>query len=967
MDQRKARAPRSLFVFPPFGGCPIGMVPSMPTIGAAPVFVARDTELAELVRVASRPPSVAVVEGEPGVGRSRLLRELAAHPGIASRVVWSARCGSFTRPGRLAPLVDALLGKSDVAAAHAAGFSPVTGVLRRLLPEWSPWLPPFPENADAETVRQQEFRAVREVLTGSGPAVLVLDDVHFADDDTWEFLRGLAASPAPSLSVVVSAAACGPRRFSPLCETAAHFSLAAFTEVQVRMLVDATFGRCAPDFAEAAHRRTSGIAVDLTALVQSIGDTAEALTADRLASATVPPLVRSRVSGLMTALGPAAQDVVRAAAVLGSPAGEPELDAVAAPSPGAISGAITEAVEAGLLRDLGRGRYVPGSPLIAEAVYALLAGPQRCAMHGRAAARLAASAEPFASLIARHARLAGDIAAWTQWTGVAVDNAIEDGRTEEASRLLEAALRDTELPRTARESFAVRLGRELPRSIAHAGTVRLLREILREWPLSKAARGEIRVHLGQVLINQVGKVEAGRLEIELGAADLGRRQALLARGLVTLALPHIGTVPVEENFRWLDEAEQVSKGEHDAGLLAAIAANRLSARMQIADPEAWDDVADLPRAPESAEVCRQVARTYINLADAVAWNGHFPVARAYLTTARRLIRDDHQPYLDALADGTELRLDLAMGEWASVAEKARAMLTRVDKDGSLAAEPLLVLGWYEYGQHRPTAALRSFDAAFALSAGSVPVQASAYAGRVAVHQAGKDLQAARRLAEFGLETVRRKNNWVWAAELMPFAVRTMLGLGQHVEARELLAEYRQGIDGKDAPVANASALLCRGMLTEARGETLAAGDLLLGAAQAYSALPLPYFAAYAGELAAGCFSEAGERARAVASFTTAETTYARLGAAVDALRCRRSLRRCDPEMPRRGRKGYGEALSPRELEVARLAARNLTNREIGERLFLSPRTVEIHVGRALRKLGLPSRTVLTEDLLSDIP
>jgi len=940
------------------------MVPGMPTIGAAPVFVARDTELAELVRVATSPPSVAVVEGEPGVGRSRLLEELAAHPGIASRVVWSARCGSFARPCRLAPLVDALLGKSDVAvaAAHTGAFSPVTGVLRRLIPEWSPWLPPFPENADADTVRQQEFRAVREVLTGCGPAVLVLDDVHSADDDTWEFLRGLAASPA-ALSVVVSAMAGGSRRFPPLRETAAHLSLPAFTADQVRTLLDASFGRCAPDFAEAAHRRTSGIAVDLTALVQSVGDTAEALSADRLASATAPPIVRSRVAGLMTAIGPAARDVVRAAAVLGSPAGEADLGAVA--SSGEISGALTEAVEAGLLRDLGRGRYVSGSPLIAEAVYALLPGPQRCSMHGRAAARLAAVAEPFASLIARHARLAGDIAAWTQWTGVAVDNAIEDGRTEEASRLLEAALRDADLPRTARESFAVRLGRELPRSIAHAGTVRLLREILREWPLSKAARGEIRVHLGQVLINQVGKVEAGRLEIELGAADLGRRQALLARGLVTLALPHIGTVPVEENLRWLDEAEQVSKGEHDAGLLAAIAANRLSARMQIADPEAWGDIADLPRAPESAEVCRQVARTYINLADAVAWNGHYPVARAYLATARRLIRDDHQPYLDALADGTELRLDLAMGEWASVAEKARAMLTRVDKDSSLAAEPLLVLGWYEYGQHRPTAALRSFDAAFALSAGSVPVQASAYAGRVAVHQAGKDLQAARRLAEYGLETVRRKNNWVWAAELMPFAVRTMLGLGQQVEARELLAEYRQGIDGKDAPVANASALLCRGMLTQARGETLDAGDLLLGAAQAYSALPFPYFAAYAGELAAGCFSEAGEQARAVASFTTAETVYASLGAAVDALRCRRSLRRCDPEMPRRGRKGYGEALSPRELEVARLAAQNLTNREIGERLFLSPRTVEIHVGRALRKLGLPSRTVLTEDLLRD--
>ncbi len=933
------------------------MVPVMPTLGAAPVFVARDTELTGLARVLAHPPSVAVVEGGPGVGRSRLLEEVVASPGIASRVVWSARCGSFDRPCRLAPLVDALLSRGDVAAAHADGFSAVTGVLRRLIPEWSPWLPPFPEDVDAETVRQQEFRAVREVLAGCGPAVLMLDDVHAADDDTWEFLRGLAASPAPALSVVLGSVAYGRRRFPPLRGITAHFPLSAFTAAQTRAVLDASFGHREPDFAEAAHLRTAGIAVDLIALVRSL----DSLSVDGLASATVPPLVRSRVAELMESIGPASRDVVRAAAVLGTPGGEPELSAVAAV--GDIADAVTEAVEAGLLQDIGLGRYASGSPLIAEAAYALLPGPRRCAMHGRVASWLASGGEPFPPLIARHARLAGDLAAWTQWTGVAVDDAIEDGRTEDGTRLLEAALRDPELPRTARESFAVRLGRELPRGIAQAGTVGLLRDILREWPLSKAARGEIRVNLGRVLVNQAGKVEAGRLEIELGAADLGRRQAVLARGLVTFALPHIGLAPVEENLRWLDQAEQASEGAQDAGVLAAITANRLSARMQIADPEAWQDVASLPRAPESAEVCRQVARTYINLADAVAWNGHYPVARAFLATARRLVRDDHEPYLDALADGTELRLDLAMGEWTVVAEKARAMLTRFDADSSLAAEPLLVLGWYEYGQHRPTAALRSFDAAFALSAGSVPVQASAYAGRVAVHQAAKDLQAARRLAEYGLQTVRRKNNWVWAAELMPFAVRTMLGLGRLVEARELLAEYRQGIDGKDAPLADAAALLCRGLLTRARGETLAAGDLLLGAAQAYHALPFPYLAAYADELAAGCFAEAGERERAVGSFTTAETAYGGLGAAVDALRCRRALRRCDPERPRRGRKGYGEALSPRELEVARLAAQNLTNREIGERLFLSPRTVEIHVGRALRKLGLPSRTVLTEDLL----
>ena len=97
--------------------------------------------------------------------------------------------------------------------------------------------------------------------------------------------------------------------------------------------------------------------------------------------------------------------------------------------------------------------------------------------------------------------------------------------------------------------------------------------------------------------------------------------------------------------------------------------------------------------------------------------------------------------------------------------------------------------------------------------------------------------------------------------------------------------------------------------------------------------------------------------------TAAETTYRALDAAADAQRCRRTLVRYDPTTPRRGRRGYGSELSPREIEVVELAAQSLTNREIAARLFLSARTVEVHLGRALHKLGLPSRTMLSQELL----
>jgi DNA-binding NarL/FixJ family response regulator len=88
-------------------------------------------------------------------------------------------------------------------------------------------------------------------------------------------------------------------------------------------------------------------------------------------------------------------------------------------------------------------------------------------------------------------------------------------------------------------------------------------------------------------------------------------------------------------------------------------------------------------------------------------------------------------------------------------------------------------------------------------------------------------------------------------------------------------------------------------------------------------------------------------------------SFAALGATWDAARVRRTLREHGVARPwRGGRRGYGNRLSPREQEVAELAARGRTNREIAEALVLSPRTVQDHVSKAMRKLGVESRKAL---------
>ncbi|MFJ6672948.1 LuxR C-terminal-related transcriptional regulator [Actinosynnema sp. NPDC091369] len=137
-----------------------------------------------------------------------------------------------------------------------------------------------------------------------------------------------------------------------------------------------------------------------------------------------------------------------------------------------------------------------------------------------------------------------------------------------------------------------------------------------------------------------------------------------------------------------------------------------------------------------------------------------------------------------------------------------------------------------------------------------------------------------------------------------------------------------------------------------------AGPLLQEARRAADDLGLRYCSAVLSERIALVALERGDDAAATELGEVAARSDA-LGASRDAARCRHLVRGAGVTTPsRRGRRGYGNALSPREQDVARLPAQGRTNREIADVLFLAPRTVEQHVARVLRKLGVASRADL---------
>jgi DNA-binding CsgD family transcriptional regulator len=159
------------------------------------------------------------------------------------------------------------------------------------------------------------------------------------------------------------------------------------------------------------------------------------------------------------------------------------------------------------------------------------------------------------------------------------------------------------------------------------------------------------------------------------------------------------------------------------------------------------------------------------------------------------------------------------------------------------------------------------------------------------------------------------------------------------------------------PVASwqAAALWCRGLLHED-------ADALVESVAAYQQAPRPIERARAYEDAASALSRVGRREEAAALFREAAEVYEHFGAFMDLTRAEAALRalgirRSRKRARRRPSTGW-ESLTPTEIEVVLLVTQGLTNVEIGQRLFISRRTVETHLTHIFSKLGVSSRVQL---------
>jgi DNA-binding CsgD family transcriptional regulator len=178
-------------------------------------------------------------------------------------------------------------------------------------------------------------------------------------------------------------------------------------------------------------------------------------------------------------------------------------------------------------------------------------------------------------------------------------------------------------------------------------------------------------------------------------------------------------------------------------------------------------------------------------------------------------------------------------------------------------------------------------------------------------------------------------------------------LGKHAEASKQLAGLLENAELTESRSARAVGARCRALLADDAD----AGEAFEAALGLHEADPNEFDRART-QLAYGERLRRLRRPRlAREQLHPALETFERLGARPWAERARAELR-ASGERLRSRKPAAHEQLTPQELQVSLGAAEGLTNKEIGARLFLSPKTVEFHLGRAYRKLDVRSRAEL---------
>ncbi|MBV9415478.1 MAG: AAA family ATPase, partial [Solirubrobacterales bacterium] len=957
----------------------------------------------ELARSRDGSGSVVFVGGEAGIGKSRLICELAGRAEGEGMTVVVGECLPLGR-GELpyAPVVGAL--RSLVAQREGTGVEVMLGSVREELSVLLPELPSGGGGAAGALAGVGSQGRLFEQLLGvfvsaarARPLVLVVEDFQWADRSTCEFFSFLiSAARREPIALVITYRSDELRRGHPLrhcvlelerAGRAVRFELGPFGRAEVRAQVAAILGESPP----------AGLVDRL--VERSEGNpffTEELLASSREPGGPLPDSLRDTLLARVESQSPVVRDVLRIAAVTGRTVDHELLAAVAELSECELNGALRDAVESYLLApEAAAAGYSFRHALLREAIYSDLLPGERRGLHLRLARTLSARAllggaqAGDAAELARHWYAAGELPAALAallGAGAAAEELYAVGEAlvhyervlEIWDRVAPAAgelpLERLEVLRRAAE--AALMAGEVGRAISLAHEV-LARSEEREDPVGVALAYE---RLGRYLWS------AGRDE-----------DALLAYRRAVELMPH--DPPSEELALVLAAegqalmlcdrtAESSLRGEEALAIARSVGAEAVEAHVLNTMSGNLSAVGQAGQAVEAARqalaiarrlrLVDQVHRGYVNGSAALAEAGRveesIAMAREGIASAREfgVERQCGDVLRGRLAD----RL-LQVGRWREAEELIEEVIDH-SPTGVSAGMAYRSVGFLRAERGELEAAARALAQAEEQSRHSLGSMAL---GPPAAARASLELwagrpEAAAAVVSDGLERVGEREHVFFTARLYELGARACADLAarapgemriieEHTATAQKLLERLDGLiarmSGVIAPRVRASRAVCAAHASRIGG----AGDAALWAdARAlWETCQDPYHAAHARwREAEALLASGGDRATAETLVRDAHAVVEELDARplreeLEAL-ARRARIELDQQPPPEGTPNAALdrlELTPREIEVLPLLAAGLTNREIGAELFISNRTASVHVSRILTKLSVPNR------------
>lgn len=918
--------------------------------GRSPLFE-RDLELKALTEVvtavASGEPRILAIEGPGGIGKTRLLSEAQSQAESAGVQVLFAR-GSERERRLPFGVVDQLLASEPDVASDQLGAALA--------------LPGEGDDDVSFGAMRQLVRVVAD-LAAEHPVVLVVDDLHLADEPSLQFL-GYVARRLGQLRVSI---ACTLRPFERSASAvlladlvgdprATSIRPAALSDAATSQLLGTELGQRADDaFASACREATGGNPLLLSELAESLRRerveprASDVAALNELGPRAVLRTVLLRLSGLPAE----ARELARAIAVLGDAADLHHAAELAAINGSAVSGAASLLIANEILVDGPGSTFV--HPLVGAAVYEDIPAPERAAAHGRAAVFLRRRSRP-AAVIAAHVALADP--AGEDWVcevlAEAARASLRAGAPADAVAYLLRAM-DEPPPPQDRPALALALGSAMT-LVDGPAAEGYLREALRV-AAGPAAQALAALELARLLMF-LGRVGESVPIIREATAALGPDADDLLRMLATAEL----MAPFYDPSQ-LPAADVLALGRQlplgpglGSRMLAAITGRHW----------AYDG--------GTADACAELALAALDGGDLVRADDVF-----LSVTAVMVLELADRCEADACWD-VLLRAGEVHGSRASKLSVSLFRGYGLTLRGELvAAEASLIEGYAALTDWNIDPATQPHAAAF-LSAvlrerGDLPGAAEALA-RVAVPEDASD--GARLWLDSHIQLLLASGEADAAlaaaqeAELRFAHLRSALDTSPRLRQAEALHQLGRAEEARAAAVAaladarrwGAPGTVARALRVAGVIDGAAGTEQLRQAVELARGTPARLELAKAQLELGVALRGSGQSAEARIALREGLELAALLGAVSLEARARRELHAAGGR-PRTTALTGPTALTAAERRVVERAIAGDTNRVIAETLFVTAKTVELHLSNAYRKLGVAGRRGLAAALAED--